>query len=228
MLSNGAVATMTPKGERTKAVILETAINLFKERGFEQTTMRAIAEQAGVALGNAYYYFRSKEDLVHAFYWRAHYEHVAASRPILARERDFRLRLLGVMRAKLQTLEPYHRFSAVMFRTAADPKSPLSPFGPESHAAREANTELFKEVVTGSNLRLPPDMAEELPGLLWLYSMGIVLFWIHDASGGRVRTLRLVEHTVNLIAIAAGLAANPLLAPVRKTMLALLADLRRY
>ena len=43
MLANNAVMTMTPKGERTKAVILDTAINLFKERGFEQTTMRAIA-----------------------------------------------------------------------------------------------------------------------------------------------------------------------------------------
>jgi len=40
--------------------------------------MRAIAERAGVALGNAYYYFGSKEHLIQAFYDRTHVEHLAA------------------------------------------------------------------------------------------------------------------------------------------------------
>jgi hypothetical protein len=48
------------KGEETRAQILETALQLFRERGYEETTMRAIAEAAGVSLGNAYYYFKSK------------------------------------------------------------------------------------------------------------------------------------------------------------------------
>src|SRR5438093_12676940 len=64
----GALAghTRTPKGEQTRAIILETALDLFRERGYEETTMRVIAERAGVALGNAYYYFRSKEHLIQA------------------------------------------------------------------------------------------------------------------------------------------------------------------
>ena len=37
--------------------------------------MRAIAEKAGVSLGNAYHYFRSKEQLIQAFYHRTHEEH---------------------------------------------------------------------------------------------------------------------------------------------------------
>src|SRR5207244_2446742 len=86
----------TPKGEQTRALILQTALDLFRERGYEETTMRAIAERAGVALGNAYYYFRSKEHLIQAFYARAHEEHVAAARPILAREKDLKARLQGV------------------------------------------------------------------------------------------------------------------------------------
>jgi AcrR family transcriptional regulator len=36
-------ATLTPKGEQTRALILDTALALFQEYGYEQTTMRAIA-----------------------------------------------------------------------------------------------------------------------------------------------------------------------------------------
>src|SRR6478752_8147030 len=58
----------TPKAEETRRRIYEAALESFRERGFEQTTMRDIARQAGVALGAAYYYFASKEAIVLAFY----------------------------------------------------------------------------------------------------------------------------------------------------------------
>ena len=59
--------TKTVKGDQTKALILETALEMFRERGYDNTTMRAVAQKAGVSLGNAYYYFRSKEYLIQAF-----------------------------------------------------------------------------------------------------------------------------------------------------------------
>src|SRR5688572_15868754 len=83
------------KGEQTRAHILETALQLFRERGYEDTTMRAIAEAAGVAVGNAYYYFRSKEHLIQAFYEQSHEEHLEACQPLLAKEKDLRTRLHG-------------------------------------------------------------------------------------------------------------------------------------
>jgi len=45
------------KSELTRARILDAAIGLFRSRGFEATTMREIAAEAGVAIGAAYYYF---------------------------------------------------------------------------------------------------------------------------------------------------------------------------
>src|SRR5687768_7279108 len=126
-------ASGTGRGERTRELILGTALELFRERGYEETTMRAIAQRAGVSLGNAYYYFRSKEHLIQAFYAQSHREHLDASRPILEREKELAARLKGVLYAKLSTSEAYHRFSGILFKTAADPNSPLSPFSPESH-----------------------------------------------------------------------------------------------
>ena len=77
--------TKTPKGEQTKALILNSALQLLQERGYERTTMRAIADHAGVSLGNAYHYFNSKEHLIQAFYQRTHDEHLTATAPVLER-----------------------------------------------------------------------------------------------------------------------------------------------
>ncbi len=54
--------------ENTEALILQAALELFRERGFEVTTMRNIAQAAKVATGAAYYYFPSKEAIVLAYY----------------------------------------------------------------------------------------------------------------------------------------------------------------
>jgi AcrR family transcriptional regulator len=213
------------KGERTRAQILATALELFRERGYEETTMRAIAEGAGVAVGNAYYYFRSKEHLIQAFYERTHEEHLEASREILARERGLRERLAGVMRAKLDTSMPYHRFAGVLFKTAADPASPLNPFSRESEPVRRQSTELFAEVLTGSDSRLTPDLLAALPNLLWVYHMGIILFWIHDSSPGCARSYFLMERSVKLILRLISLFQFPLLRPFLKELLALVDEL---
>lgn len=120
-------AAKAPKSEQTRTLILETALRLFEERGYDRTTMRAIAKEAGVSVGNAYYYFSSKEHLVQGFYDRIAAEHEAAVRPVLAEETDLAPRIRGVLLRWLDVAEPYHRFAAQFFKNAADPESPLSP-----------------------------------------------------------------------------------------------------
>jgi len=215
-----------PKAVATKAKILEAALELFRERGYDAATMRAIAERAGVALGNAYYYFGSKEHLIQAFYDRTHVEHVAAVGTKLDDLKDFKARLLLVMRAKLESIEPYHRFAGLLFRSAADPASPLNPFSAESQPVRQEATEVFRRVVEGSRGRIAPELRAELPNLLWLYHMGIVLFWIHDTSKGRRRTWRLMERSVDLIVKLVQLASLPLMGPVRRAALGMVRELR--
>ena len=62
--------------EETRRQVVDTAIVLFRKRGFEQTTMRDIAPAAGLSLGAAYYYFKSKEAIVGAYYDHVHLEHL--------------------------------------------------------------------------------------------------------------------------------------------------------
>jgi AcrR family transcriptional regulator len=219
-------AAKTLKGDQTKALILETALDIFRERGYEETTMRAIAEKAGVSLGNAYYYFRSKEYLIQAFYQRLHDEHLAASLPALENNATLKARLLAVMRLRIDIMKPYHHFAGVLFKTAAHPESPLNPFSDESDPVREQSIALFATVLEGTKARVPKDLKAELPYLLWVYQMGIVLFWIHDRSRGHRRTYRLIDHTVDLLDKLIHLASNPFMRPLRKQALRLVEEIR--
>jgi len=218
--------TKTPKGEQTRDLILQSALDLLEEQGYEQTTMRAIAKRAGVSLGNAYHYYGSKEHLIQAFYHRLHQEHLAATRTTLENETTLKARLLNVMRLKISTLEPYHEFAGVLFKTAADPHSPLNPFAHESAPVRRDSIKLFEELVAATRARIPADLRDELPYLLWLFHMGIILFWIHDSSHKRARTYRLIDQTVDLLDRLISLASNPLMRPVRKRALGLVQELR--
>ena len=218
--------TKTPKGEQSRALILNTALELLQEHGYERTTMRAIAKRAGVSLGNAYHYFGSKEHLIQAFYHRLHEEHLNAIRPELAKQNTLRERLMTVMRLKISTLEPYHEFAGVLFKTAADPHSPLNPFADASAPVRRDSIQLFEEIVSQTRARIPADLREQLPYMLWLYHMGVILFWIHDSSPHRSRSYRLVDQTVDLLDKLITLASNPLMRPVRKRALKLISELR--
>src|ERR1044071_7242484 len=214
------------KGDQTKALILETALEMFRERGYDETTMRAIAQKAGVSLGNAYYYFSSKEYLIQAFYQRLHDSHIAAALPALEQEKALKTRLLTVMRTKIDTMKPYHQFAGVLFKTAAHPASPLNPFADETDPVRQQSIELFGAVLEGAKARIPKGLQAELPYLLWVYSMGIVLFWIHDSSPKHRRTYRLIDHTVDLLDKLIHLASNPFMRPLRKQALKLVDELR--
>ena len=218
---NTLLQPKTARGEHSRAAIFEAALALFQERGYEATTMRAIAERAGVSLGSSYHYFASKEHLVLEFYLHTHQLHLVAIAPLLARERDLGARLRGVIRAVVVTCEPFHEFAGAIFGTVANPVSPLNPFGKESKALRDEVIELYAEVVKGSDTRLPDDIAAELPTLLWLYQMGILYFWIFDKSPGRLRTLEVIDQTTDLMVKLLGLANLPILRGSRKRILSL-------
>jgi AcrR family transcriptional regulator len=212
--------------EHTRQLLVETALELFRERGYERTTMRAIAERAGVSVGNAYYYFAGKEELIQAFYARSQAQQLDAAEQVLLTESDLEGRLRGVLRAVVQAMEPYRQVAGSIFRIASDPTSPMSPFSIESHPVREAAKDLYRRVLEGSTDKLPPRLAAELPDLLWLYSMGIVLFWVHDPTAGAARTLLLIDRSVPLVVRLIGLSRYRMLRGTVESLLDLMVDLR--
>jgi AcrR family transcriptional regulator len=58
------------RSQQRRDSILKVSADLFAKQGFQKTTVRDIAEYAGVLSGSLYYYFDSKEDIVDALLTR--------------------------------------------------------------------------------------------------------------------------------------------------------------
>ena len=216
----------TGKAERTRQTILDAAMGLFRREGYDRTTMRSIAQEAGVSVGNAYYYFGSKEHLIQAFYDRIQVEHAEASERVLAQEGRFEQRLLGVLLAWLDVAAPHHEFAGQFFRNAADPHSPLSPFSPESAPARETSLALFTRLVEDSDAKPLAALRPELPQLLWLLQMGVVLFWVHDDSPEQQRSRELVARIVPIVDRMVRLSRLPVVRGLMDDVVGLVRSLR--
>ncbi|MGH9523695.1 MAG: TetR/AcrR family transcriptional regulator, partial [Terriglobales bacterium] len=61
-----------------------------------------------------------------------------------------------------------------------------------------------------------------LPRLLWLYQLGLILFWIYDRSPERQRTQVLMEKSLSLVVNLVRISGLPLMRPVRKRAIELL------
>jgi AcrR family transcriptional regulator len=216
---------VTPKAEETRERILDAALRLFREKGFDETTMRDVAAEAGVATGAAYYYYRSKEELVMALYVRTSEEARDLIPPAIERSADLKKRLQAVIDAKFEQFAEHRRLLGALVRIGMDPKHPLSPFAKETAPMREESIEFFRTALAGAKAKIPADVAAELPRLLWFYQLGLILFWIYDDSRGQRRTRRLVEGSLEIVVRLIQLSALPLMGPLRKRTLALLREI---
>jgi AcrR family transcriptional regulator len=206
----------------TRRDIFETALALFREQGFERTTMRDVAARVGVSLGAAYYYFASKDAIVGAYYDHVHDEHAARCREAFARDTDFRGRLRVALHSKVDVMASDRKLLRALFRYGGDPDHELSWFGPATADRRRQSIALFAEALAGESL--PADLRDAGPSLLWALHMGVLLFFVYDESAGQRRTRRLIDATVDLAVDLRRIVTSPLLRPLRRRFLGVLGD----
>lgn len=210
------MATAQPrKSEETRSRILEAALTIFRERGFESTTMREIAATAGVAVGAAYYYFESKEAIVMAFYERSQKEMMPSLEASLDKARSLETRLRTIVMAKLEYFQPNRRLLGAL-SAHTDPTHPLSPFSPQTEFIRRQDIASFERAIAESKVKLPANVGPYLPRLLWLYQMGIILFWVYDQSPQQQRTLFLFDQTLKMLLLTLRIAGLPILRPLHR------------
>ncbi|HEU5350450.1 MAG TPA: TetR family transcriptional regulator [Terracidiphilus sp.] len=202
-----------PKSEVTRARILEAALRVFRERGFDQATMREIAASANVAIGAAYYYFASKDALVMAFYEQAQQEMALDDARILDSSHTLEERLRGLITHKLTHFAP-NRVLMSALSAHIDPRHPLSPFSRETAHIRDRDVAYFTRAVNDSKIKIATSVAPFLPRLLWLYQMGIMLYWVYDDSPGQKRTQLLFEKTLQMLMLSLKIAGVPFLRPL--------------
>jgi len=214
-------AAPTEKGELTRNTILESALQLFRDKGFDATTMRDVATRAGVALGAAYYYFDSKEAIVMGFYERAQDELTPVLDRSLANAKGLHDRVSAIIRAKLEYFAADRKLMGAL-SAHIDPHHPLSPFSEETRNIRDRDIGFFSQAVEGGKVHVTEDLKAHLPRVLWLYQMGLLLFWVYDSSPKQERTLKLFEKSLAIVVSLIKLSSLPLMRPVRKHVTGLL------
>lgn len=208
------------KSEVTEQRILAAALELFREKGFEAATMRDIAAAANVATGAAYYYFSSKDAIVLAFYRQAAGEMSAELESAIEASTDLRKRLAAILEIKLRYFEPSRRLLSAL-AAHVNPAHSLSPFSDQTREIRESDIAFFARAVAHSNVRLPEDLKTPLPRLLWMYQMGLILYWIHDESPAQKKTREFIDRSLRIVVRLLKLSSLPLMRPLRRQVLEL-------
>src|SRR5437762_3245361 len=193
MFKSTAPTKATPKAEETGLRILDAALALFRQEGFDTTTMRDIAEKARVATGAAYYYYPSKDAIVMDFYQRSCAEMQPKIEAALQEASGLETRLRELIQVKLVHFAPNRGVLRALLRNGADPKHPLSPFSPETKEIRDIDIAWFGKILEDCGTRIPTDLEPHLPGVLWFFQMGVIFFWVIDESAHQSRTARLLD-----------------------------------
>lgn len=215
-----------PKRERTRATLVDVALRSFRERGYDETTIRLIASEAGVSTGNAYYHFPTKNHLVQELYLQVQSEHREKATAALVGADDLVERLRIVYRTGIETLQPFHGFAPGFLSAAMSPRSPINPLSTESEPARDIAVATFRDAVHGVRRGFPDEFADRIPDLLLLGYLLVSLFWVYDTSPGQERTYRLIDRGLSLLKVALPLMRLPILRSPMREFFDLVAEVR--
>lgn len=196
---------------------MDVALSSFRERGYDDTTIRLIATEAGVSTGNAYYHFPTKNHLVQELYLQVQGEHHDVSETAMAGETDLVERLRIVYHLGIDTLAPFHEFAPGFLSAAMSPRSPINPLSAESEPARDIAVATFRGAAAGAKKGFPAEFSEHVPELLLLAFLLLALFWVYDTSPQQQRTHRLIDRGLALLKLGLPLMRTPVLrAPLRE------------
>ncbi|MFT4623125.1 MAG: pyoverdine/dityrosine biosynthesis protein Dit1/AcrR family transcriptional regulator [Myxococcota bacterium] len=189
---------------RTDLELLHSALALFAEKGFHDTSMRDIAKRAGVSPGLAYKYHPSKDALAMALYARIadRFEAAAADLP----DGTVAARFLAAMQVKVGLITPHRSAMRALTARALDPTDRLGILGPRTGVVRSRNSGVFHLVVSGAS-DAPADPAEQarIGRLLYGAHLALLLVWTQDTADDNPRTQGALE------LLAGGLGMLPLI-----------------
>jgi len=183
-----------PRGESAKGAaarqrLYETAVALIGEQGYEATTLRDVAKDAGVSAALLYRYFPSKRAVVLALYDQlsAEYARQAMNMP----RGKWRARFLFALRTSLSVLEPH--------RTALQALIPVlvsagedGLFAQGTAFSRMRVQRVFEDAVSGSTDAPPQPLARPLGRVLYLAHVLLLLWWLLDKTPKQRATAALV------------------------------------
>ena len=194
----GRPAGETPQGTAARQRLYDTAIRLIGERGFDQTTLRDVAQAAHVSVGLLYRYYPSKQAIVLTLYDQLTTDQEARAAK-MPRGR-WRERFLFALDTTLTILEPHRSTLAAMIPVIVS-NAPDGLFSSTTAFSRERVQRIYQDAVVGASDAPRHEVAAALGRLLYLTHLAVVLWWLLDKSPRQRATTALVR------LIASGLPA---------------------
>jgi AcrR family transcriptional regulator len=186
--------------EKTRRAILRAALDLFAQKGFYDTTTKAISRKAGIAEGTLFNYFETKEDLALYFFERELDEVMAwYARDARVQRAGLAEKLFAIIHHFLERLAPYEEFIGAVYLRALAPSSKLSPL---SLQAQEHNVRYLRFI---RDILAQAEAAGEIPKVgdfgahaFSLFHLAMTTHWLQDRSPGKEQTLALLDRCLKL------------------------------
>jgi AcrR family transcriptional regulator len=201
-------AGATQKAELTRRRILDTALGLFASRGYDETTMRDIAAEAGCSLGLAYRYFASKEEMVLELYRNCAREHTAYVQTTLP-PGTLADRFKKTMRFVVEQMTPYRETLGTLFGATLNPRSKVGVFSVESADIRRNSRAVYVTVAAGAKDAPRQSQISDIATVLYSMHFGVLIFWLQDLSEGTQKTFELIDFLSDMLALVRPLLALP-------------------
>jgi TetR/AcrR family transcriptional regulator, cholesterol catabolism regulator len=170
-------ATATRRSE-----LLGIAAGLFAEKGFKNTTVRDIADAAGILSGSLYHHFDSKESMVDEILSTFQKELFGKYDEVLASDDDARTKIERAVRLSFEAIDR-HRHEVAIFQNEADYLGSFGRFGylAERHAqSREVWMTLLTQGVEAGALRR--DLDVELVYRFIRDTVWVAVRWYHPGG----------------------------------------------
>jgi AcrR family transcriptional regulator len=173
--------------------ILDAAVSLFFQVGWEATTTRQIAAGAGIATGTLFNYFPCKE----AIAARLISDALEAAREDVEEQDSLEEELFCLIWSGFKRLRRYRGFLAPAAETIF---SPLAQYAPErtGDSIRVQQLELVEGIAERHGIAAPlPSVSLQL---YWTLYLGAFAWWTADASPNQEDTLALLDQSLKLFA----------------------------
>ncbi|MBB4918144.1 TetR/AcrR family transcriptional regulator [Streptosporangium saharense] len=179
--------------------LVKLAADLFARKGFQATTVREIAEEAGILSGSLYHHFDSKETIVDEVLTTFLDDLVSRYRAVLDRRDDPRTTLSEMVRVAFGTLEPHRAAITVMQNDWNYLLSlPGDRFAYLVRTEEEVERMWVEQIERGQAIgQLRGDIDTKLTYRMVRDSVWVTVRWFRP--GGRLNTAALADHYITVL-----------------------------
>jgi AcrR family transcriptional regulator len=183
--------------QATRARILEVAHRLFRDKGFDETGIRDIAAEVGMATGTLFNYFASKEEVAVAL---AEAAAGIAQKEFAATRRDgasLREDLFLLTATQLRCWRPLRKFVQPIIDTAL--AVPVFSDGVREGPRLPAeHLQAVAEIAAAHGIA--PERWSMTAPIYWALYVGVITFWGRDDSPQQEDTLAMLDQSTNMFA----------------------------